>query len=31
MVESSYQLIESGRGVPIKAWTRGVPLEPEAA
>ncbi len=30
MVERSYQLIESGRGVPIKAWTRGVPLEPEA-
>jgi tRNA-splicing ligase RtcB (3'-phosphate/5'-hydroxy nucleic acid ligase) len=30
MTESSYQLIESGRGVPIKAWTRGVPLEPEA-
>ncbi len=26
----SYQLIESGRGVPIKAWTRGVSLEPEA-
>jgi len=26
----SYQLIESGRGVPIKAWTRGVALEPEA-
>jgi tRNA-splicing ligase RtcB len=30
MTESLYQLIESGRGVPIKAWTRGVPLEPEA-
>ena len=30
MTESSYQLIESGRGVPIKAWTRGVPLKPEA-
>jgi tRNA-splicing ligase RtcB len=30
MTESAYQLIESGRGVPIKAWTRGVPLEPEA-
>ncbi len=26
----SYQLIESKKGVPIKAWTRGVPLEPEA-
>lgn len=26
----SYQLIESKNGVPIKAWTRGVPLEPEA-
>jgi len=30
MTESSYQLIESGRGVPIKAWTRGVPMEREA-
>ncbi len=30
MAEFSYQLIESGRGLPIKAWTRGVPLEPEA-
>jgi len=30
MAERSYQLIESGRGVPIKAWTRGVSLEPEA-
>jgi tRNA-splicing ligase RtcB len=30
MTEMSYQLIESGRRVPIKAWTRGVPLEPEA-
>jgi len=30
MTESLYQLIESGRGVPIKAWTRGVLLEPEA-
>ena len=30
MTESLYQLIESGRGVSIKAWTRGVPLEPEA-
>ena len=26
----SYQLLESKNGVPIKAWTRGVPLEPEA-
>ncbi len=26
----SYQLIEAKNGVPIKAWTRGVPLEPEA-
>ncbi len=26
----SYQLIESKNGVPIKSWTRGVPLEPEA-
>ncbi len=30
MTESLYQLIESGRGVPIKAWTRGVPMEREA-
>ncbi len=30
MAKRSYRLIESGRGVPIKAWTRGVPLEPEA-
>ncbi len=30
MATHAYQLIESRRGVPIKAWTRGVPLEPEA-
>ena len=30
MAKSSYQLIESGRGVPIKAWIKGVPLEKEA-
>ena len=30
MTERSYQLIESGRGVPIKAWVKGVPLEKEA-
>ena len=30
MAEHSYQLLESTRGVPIKAWIRGVPLEPEA-
>ena len=30
MGKSSYQLIESGRGVPIKAWIKGVPLEKEA-
>ncbi len=30
MAKSSYQLIESGRGVPIKAWVKGVPLEKEA-
>ncbi len=30
MPEPSYQLIESGCGVPIKAWTRRVPLESEA-
>ena len=30
MAERFYQLIESDRGVPIKAWTNGVPLESEA-
>lgn len=30
MAKHSYQLIESGRGVPIKAWVKGVPLESEA-
>lgn len=30
MAKLSYQLIESGRGVPIKAWVKGVPLEKEA-
>ncbi len=30
MATHAYQLIESRKGVPIKAWTRGVPLEPEA-
>ena len=30
MSQSSYEFIKSGRGVPIKAWIRGVPLEPEA-
>ncbi len=30
MSESSYQFMESGRGVPIKAWIKGVPLEKEA-
>ncbi len=30
MTESSYQLLKSSGGVPIKAWTRGVPLEAEA-
>lgn len=29
-VERSYELIETGGGVPIKAWTRGVPVEQEA-
>jgi tRNA-splicing ligase RtcB len=29
--EQSYELIESDGGVPIKAWTRGVPIEDEAA
>ena len=30
MEKHTYQLIESRNGVPIKAWTRGVTLEPEA-
>lgn len=30
MIESSYPLIESGREVPIKDWTREVPREPKA-
>ena len=30
MATHAYQLIESRKGVPIKAWTRGVALEPEA-
>lgn len=29
--ERTYDVIDSGHGVPIKAWTRGVPLEEEAA
>jgi tRNA-splicing ligase RtcB len=29
--EQSYELIESDGAVPIKAWTRGVPIEDEAA
>ena len=28
--ERSYELIETGTRVPIKAWTRGVPVEQEA-
>lgn len=28
--EQSYELIETGSHVPIKAWTRGVPVEQEA-
>jgi tRNA-splicing ligase RtcB len=27
MTESSYNVIKPETGVPIKAWTRGVPLE----
>ncbi len=30
MAEQSYQLIKPKQGVPIKAWVKGVPLEPEA-
>src|SRR5687767_460868 len=30
MTERSYNVIPTERGVPIKAWTRGVPIEPEA-
>src|SRR6185503_645371 len=29
--ERSYELIESAGAAPIKAWTRGVPIEEEAA
>ncbi|HEX6158843.1 MAG TPA: RtcB family protein, partial [Thermoanaerobaculia bacterium] len=28
--ENHYDVIDQGSGVPIKAWTRGVPVEPEA-
>src|SRR5215813_9112786 len=28
--ERGYELIDSGGGVPIKAWVRGVPIEDEA-
>src|SRR5262245_11897594 len=28
--EANYNLIHTHQGVPIKAWTRGVPLEAEA-
>ncbi|GJL54441.1 MAG: RNA-splicing ligase RtcB [Nitrospirales bacterium] len=30
VIHQSYNIIETGTGVPIKAWTKGVPLEPEA-
>ena len=30
MSKRSYNIIETGTGVPIKAWTKGVPLESEA-
>ena len=30
MTQLPYQLIQSGEGAPIKAWIRGVTLEPEA-
>src|SRR5258708_5584912 len=30
MTERSYNFIETKNGVPIKAWTKGVVLEPEA-
>ena len=29
-MEENYNLIEPEHGVPVKAWTKGVPLEPEA-
>jgi tRNA-splicing ligase RtcB len=29
-MEKNYNLIETENGVPVKAWTKGVPLEPEA-
>jgi tRNA-splicing ligase RtcB len=31
MSETIYKVIDTGTGVPIKAWTDGVPLEEEAA
>ena len=30
MTDRTYNIIEMGTGVPIKAWTKGVPLEAEA-
>ncbi len=30
MVSGNYEIIQSEHGVPIKAWTRGVPVEAEA-
>ena len=29
-MSQSYELIETGKGVPIKAWVRGVPIEKKA-
>jgi len=30
MTETTYNVIEPDNGVPIKAWTKGVPLEDTA-
>ncbi|HAB75096.1 MAG TPA: RNA-splicing ligase RtcB, partial [Pantoea sp.] len=30
MMKPQFDLIQSGAGAPIKMWTQGVPVEPEA-
>ena len=30
MKKSNYNVLKADKGVPVKAWTRGVPLEQEA-
>jgi tRNA-splicing ligase RtcB len=29
-METNYELVENPKGAPVKAWTRGVPVEPKA-